>query len=271
MPLSIKPVFLALALIVLAGQTLWADCRNVTASGEALLTGGISAEEARTSALAEARQQALTRLGIVVTTLTHDVMTDSGPGLFAQVSRQISQGLFLKQKLYWQTLQKPQGKDKPPLLGYHVKLDACVQLRAPDPAFRVTVRWADKKASGILAEGSTLSARVECSEACYLTIFNLLADGTAILQVPSDAPNLPQPKLAARQAWTFPPTDLALVVGTGSAQIKRTDEAYLFVAGKRPLLPANTNMTFAELQNWLAGLKVNQWAEATLPYRVIRK
>jgi len=261
--------------LVAYGSAVAADCQRVQAEGEAILADSLSPDEAKTLALSRARTKALETLGITVRTQSTDVMTDSGAEFFTSFSRLVSEGLFVKEEKKWSTRRRaPSKPDEPEIPVYHVKIDACVSLIKKDPAKKIEAEFVthdnQKAVVPIFREGETALIDASCSFQCRLTVFNILSDGTAVLQLPSGT--IPEsPALKPGEPWRFPPTELALVLSTGSPDRQKVDEAYLFVATEQPVRPAKNKLSFEELQQWLHSFPIASWVETMLTYRVVRK
>lgn len=209
------------------------SCQWVEAKGEAAVEN-VTAKEAQQLALRGARARAVERVaGIEVQ--ANVVVRDAV--LAGQFLRSLAHGYVLKEEiLRWERVNFQEAPDKPPLAVDRVYLRACVapQLGRRDPDFTVVAQFDNDKTTFNARDRASL--KVECTGACYITIFHLAATNrfSIVLPIVNQSGNVDQPEeklQPKREPLIFPPRGKILPMHTVSGYGRETG-AYLIVATK---------------------------------------
>jgi hypothetical protein len=159
--------------------------RAVEVVAEAKVYGlGKTPEEARREALQRAREEAVARVaGIDVTAQQMRLRSEASPeGLdgFSSLIRTTTSGRIVREEVVYRTAVE----DDVPVYFATLRADVVLEERARDPGFTLDVRTVPD--SPTIRDGESVSLEITSSRRCYLTLLNVLSDGTVTVLFPNE-------------------------------------------------------------------------------------
>jgi len=176
----------------------------VDATGECYQDLNMTREEAQRHALEQAERNAIAKkCGIAVSAQTLQVQQDFHES-FIQLSLSAVYGRIVEKKEpLWAPVKNVQfSPGEPPIPLYCVFLRAKVakEVGKPDPSFQVTLKLNDDKLT--FREGEEMILHITPTKDCYITVFNVLSDGTVLILFPPQGHT--QQVARARQKLSIP-------------------------------------------------------------------
>ncbi len=209
-----------LLLILVAHCMIFAQPKWQRGVGTAV---GSDIEAIRSKALENARLDALSKAGIMVSAGDTRVVSESGNELtdfYARFAESSTRGIILEERVIHEgELQKIDGTT----YKMEIEIDAnvAVQQGEPDPSFTVSLNSSRQ----IVKEGEPFVLTVTSTKAGYLTIFNVYRDSISVV-----FPNAVDKKnsIEGNRTFVFPPNkayDLTLTLPRG-----RSTSSEMFIA-----------------------------------------
>lgn len=268
---SVVPLVL-LATAIVAPATPFAEPRSVEVLAEARVYGlGRTPEEARREALQRAREDAVSQVtGIVVSAqqLRLRSEADREPrDAFSSLIRTSTSGRIVREEVVYRTTVE----DDVPVYHAMLRAEVVVEEGARDPGF--TLELETRPAGGTIRDGEELSLEIVASRDCYLTVLNVLSDGTLAHLFPND--HASNNRVEAGRKVRLPadghPFRIRAVLPPGRS---RDHEQILAVATLDPvplILEETEGLQEAvtSLNRWLLGIPLARRAEALWSFEIV--
>lgn len=169
------------------------------AKGEYMITGGVSEEEAKSKALAEAKVNALKMAGVSESIKSYDMLYKGEVGAKYEEVYMSDKQAEIRGAIKDYTVTYVKGMDEYSNFKIQATIDATVILykNSPDPAFSAFIDGIKKG----YQTGEKLTYKIIPSQNCYLYIFNIYSKN-ATLTFPNAYEK--QQMLEAEKIYTFP-------------------------------------------------------------------
>ncbi len=222
----------------------------VDATGECYQDLNMTREEATQHALKQAERNAIAKkCGIAVSAQTLQLQSETQQDFhesFIQLSLSAVYGRIVEKKEpLWAPVENVQfSPGEPPIPLYCVTLRAKVakEKGKPDPSFQVTLKLNDDKLT--FREGEEMILHISPTKDCYITVFNVLSDGTVLILFPPQGHT--QQVARARQKLSLPSEAerrQGVHFRVGLMPGKTQDTEYVWVVATKddiPFLPRET-------------------------------
>ncbi len=262
-------VALSFIIALAASPAFAAACKWVETEGAATVAN-ITPEEAKALALGRARLAAIENISVIKVagaTLVSDSVIASD---FIQA---LSAGYVVEESVVGWTHEITQKKkEDAPLMAYTVKLKSCVASSGAEDAFFKVKASLDRP---VYQSGDEAQIRVACSKDCFLSIFNLRADGQVRVLLPNDYEDSNGLKAGAEDS--FPKKGIALEMRVLDGH-KKNIEAFIVVATKERWKGASllnrgkgNDLSMKDFYNALLALPADARAEEILIYEVRKR